>query len=345
MTIVDEAMLQALGIQTAGGNDREIKAYCPVHIHVKGHEASSPKWYMNRATGAWICFSCQQRGSLYSLVDIMGGDLSMIEEAIDASAVAKIHNKRVISAEDDDVVEEAAPEVYISEYAFSKFPYPHKAIRQLRDIRKDACAEYNVRWDPEGNCFLIPLYDVRTRTLIGWQEKAKGYFMNVPKGVDKKGCLFGYQQFFRGTMIVMESPLDVIRCASHGVHGGVAVMGSYTSKEQIEAMVAAADDDIILAFDNDEAGVIARDYVADTLKAQRLAKVRYFNYPGPAEKFGKDIGELEWSHVVEGLRTASSLLRSNAKRPAGPVKMTSSSDPRNRSTTWKSKSTTGRKSR
>ena len=309
--MISEALLEGLGVETAGGNDREIKAYCPVHHLKKGRGSSSPKWYMNRATGAWICFSCQQRGSLQHLVELLGGDAEILEEVEYDVMRQKLHKN-----EDDDV-KVAEPEVYISDYAFSKQPLPPLKVCEARDITPSVCAEYNVRWDKTGKHFLIPLYTTDGGKFVGWQEKSKRYFNNVPPSVPKAKCLFGYQQFHRGEMIMVESPLDVLRLAQHGITGAVATLGSYVSKEQIDAALSAATK-FVLAFDDDEAGDTANQTIAEEFDRRNI-DYRRFRYPrrnriGNSKAKFKDIGELPIEDVRYGLSRASSITSTKTLR-------------------------------
>lgn len=312
-----EDVLTGLGVELAGGSDREIRAICPVHHLVKGRPDTRPSWYMNRATGAWICFSCHQSGSLPHLVELLGGDQETLREVVRDATVRTIEEIRASrpDPDDDDVAESETPRVYISEYGFGKNPLPPKMVRKLRDIKGPMCAKYNLRWSIDDRVFLIPLYDCLTHSLIGWQEKSKGYFMNVPEGVDKSLCLFGYQQYSRGDLVVVESPLDVVRLAGYGI-SAVATMGSYVSEAQIDAIARAVPDkySIVLAFDDDDAGDLARDHTYRVLRAESLgASLKVFQYPphnrqpNGKHQFGKDPGELEIRHIIIGLESAGRL--------------------------------------
>lgn len=305
MAMVTEDLLEQLGVSTAGGSDREIRALCPVHALVTGKEDTRPSWYMNRTTGAWLCFSCHQKGSLFHLIELMGGDEEMLSEARRGAMVQTMEEIRA-RVEDDEP--EPEHKIYISEYGFAKNPLPPKRARLQRDIKKVDCERFNLRWDAEGMCFLIPLVDIDTGMLIGWQEKAKGYFMNVPTSVEKSDCLFGFQQYNRGDLIVVESPLDCVRLAQYRLNA-VATMGSYVSARQLEAIAEAVDAKhrIILAFDNDDAGHTARDYARRSLRSLSNAPVRCFTYP--SAKLGKDPGELPIEAVVAGVERASSIVR------------------------------------
>lgn len=315
-----EDVLIGLGVELARGSDREIRGYCPVHHLVKGRPDSNPSWYMNRATGAWLCFSCHQGGSLPYLVELLGGDNETLREVKREAlgrTIQTIEELRAQRVDEEEDVEPAKPEIYISDYGFTRNPLPPKYIRKRRDIKGSVCERFNLRWNIEEKCFLIPLYDCATHTLIGWQEKASGYFMNVPEGVDKSLCLYGYQQYSRGDLVVVESPLDVIRLGGHTVAdrpiNAVATMGSYVSKQQLDAIAAAVPDNasIILAFDDDEAGDIATTHVYRALRAMHLAaSLKVFKYPlgnrraNGTHRWGKDPGELPIEYVVAGIETA-----------------------------------------
>jgi len=301
--MIDADTLIALGVDITGGSDKELQGYCPVHHLTKGREASSPKWYMNRETGAWLCFSCGQRGSLNHLVELLGGDAELLD-----SIVIDVSRTKLARTDDDAVVAKPEPKVYISDYKFAKNPLPPSWVLQQRDVTREACELYNVRWDKDGKCFLIPLYTVDGSRLVGWQEKSRGYFNNVPPEVPKSECLFGFQQFTGREMIYVESPLDVVRLATYGIYGAVATMGSYVSNVQIDAGLRAAEK-FVLAFDDDEAGDTARDTMARKLDAQQVT-YRLFRYPrgnriGNAKAKFKDIGELPVEDVRTGLAKAS----------------------------------------
>lgn len=306
--MIEQAVLDALGVTVAGVSEREIRAYCPVHHLVKGRADNHPSWYMNRATGAWICFSCQQRGSLYTLVHLMGADPSIIDDVPSMVLKAAITrwNAEMHDVEDTPEPEAADEGVYVSEYAFSRNPFPPKFFRQQRDITKDLCAEYNVRWDREGACFLLPVYNF-DGVLMGWQEKSNGYFKNVPDGLRKRESLFGFQ-LLGGAAIVVESPLDVVRLARHGIRGGVATYGSYVSDEQLDALTAATDE-ILLAFDNDVAGHEATDQVRRRLRKRSIVP-KVIAYP--KKRHGKDPGEWPAELLWPAIKQASTLIRKGA---------------------------------
>ena len=297
--LIDADYLEALGIQTAGGNDRDIRGYCPVHHLVKGRPDSNPSWYMNTTTGAWLCFSCNQRGSLRMLVDLLGLDTSLVDDV--TLEVAKANVKKWKEPEPEKKTE---PEVFISEYGFNQNPYPPRVMRERRDFTKEQAKAYNVRWSKEGRCFLIPVYEFGPLgKLLGWQEKSKGHFNNVPKGMEKSQSLFGYGALYNPKRVVLvESPLDVLRMARHGVHGGLATYGAYVAKSQLAALGDHLNvTEVVLAFDNDEAGQAATEHCARELRG--VVDVRYCRYP--SKKLGKDPGEWPPEAMLRAINDAS----------------------------------------
>ena len=295
MSYISAEMLQSLGVDVTGGDGgRNIQARCPVHHLVTGRPDNHPSWYMAVETGAWICFSCKQRGSLYTLLDLMDVDREVLGEL----PVRMLEDRAARLAEEE--IKEAEPErVYISRYAFRKNPHPPLKLLDLRDIAFDSCVTHDVRFDTSKRCLLIPIYAF-TGELLGWQEKASGgYFLNVPDEVKKSHSLFGYDQL-HDRAIVVESPLDVCRLTSYGLDGGVATFGSEVSNLQVEAIANQARR-AILAFDEDYAGHQATESVSRRLTDMGV-EVLYFRYPRKHE--GKDPGELSYKSLITGLANA-----------------------------------------
>jgi len=124
------------------------------------------------------------------------------------------------------------------------------------------------------------------------------FFRNQPVGVPKSNALFGYKQYKGGDMIVVESPLDVVRLASVGISGGVSTYGAIVSMQQFNIMRGA--DRLIFAMDNDQAGkessvnllILCQEYGVDAW---------FFNYN---QTDMKDVGAMSKSEIVYGLENA-----------------------------------------
>lgn len=137
---------------------------------------------------------------------------------------------------------------------------------------------------------------------MGWQEKGQvnRYFRNRPTGVQKSKTLFGLDVWSGGTMIIVESPLDVVKLSSLGIDGGIATFGASISQDQVDLMRQA--DKLIIAFDNprvDAAGEKAsKDILARTRKEG--FECFFFQYDGDV----KDIGDMTKEQAIIGIESA-----------------------------------------
>jgi len=286
-------VLTSIGIEITNVGEREIGGRCPVHIARTGKADGSPSWSMNAATGAWICFSCGARGSLMGLVqDLTGSDQPAYDyyAAIANMGLERLTMPTVVHRQEADIVQ------------YSKFAdIPQEAL-QKKNLTEDACRMHSVRWDTKNECWVLPLF-TRERELLGWQSKKSGWVRNYPVGVKKSETLFGIERFKGGTAILLESPLDVVRLTSiHSEVQGLASFGAAISVAQINLLEQYADR-LIVAMDNDEAGVLAAKKLFDSLPRFRKG-VLWLNYDGTD---AKDIGDMADEQIVEAISSASAI--------------------------------------
>lgn len=253
MTIQEmEELLERLGITPTGTRGNEVQARCPGHIQRTGHEDRNPSWSINADTGAHICFSCQFRGGLVFLVSYVN--------QIDFEDAKKWLNDGGTLSESFVKATEKKEEIFeellqITEAALAAFVHPPIYALKSRGLHPESAEHYEVLWDTRRSNWILPIRNPHTKVLMGWQEKGYSgrFFRNYPSGIKKSEALFGYHRYTGGTMIVVESPLDVVRLHSLGIDGGVATFGSVVSKEQLNLIRGA--DKIIFAMDADEAGI------------------------------------------------------------------------------------------
>jgi hypothetical protein len=186
----------------------------------------------------------------------------------------------------------------------SAFTVPPEEALQARGLTLEAAQQYRLLWDRHQKNWIIPIRDSNTGKLLGWQEKGydRRYFRNYPVGVQKSHSVFGYEQYGSGDMIVVESPLDVVRLSSLGITGGVAVYGALVSTNQFELIRGA--DRIIFAMDNDEAGKSSTFKLFNLCK-QMEKEAWFFNY---GDSDVKDIGGMSLDEVRYGLDKAKHII-------------------------------------
>lgn len=296
-----EDFLHGLGVETYGARGSEVKALCPGHLEKTGKLDRNPSWSINADTGAHNCFSCGFRGSLQYLVSYLNG-IPMEEAGEWVKTTTSDLSKRLERALAPKKVVEK-PEVDITEANLAAYSTPPAERLFERGLTATAAKYYGILYDTKRECWIIPIRDSSGK-LLGWQEKGatSRYFRNYPTGVQKSISLFGYDKYYEGKMIVVESPLDVVRLASVGVMGGVATYGTSISKEQLSLIKGA--DRVVIAMDNDEAGRSTAKDLVDRAQGL-LMEFWLFDY---SDVDVKDIGAMSKNEIVKGLDRAKHCL-------------------------------------
>jgi 5S rRNA maturation endonuclease (ribonuclease M5) len=296
-------VLSRLNIEIYGSRGDEINAICVAHKDRTGHIDHNPSFWINSDSGAFICFSCQWKGNIYTLISYVEGiDTENASTWIskDSNFLERFQrlntNKEPLKIEEPKIVSESMLKAYIE--------VPIKALAS-RGLTIEAANKHGIVWNRLEDNWVIPLREPLTSKLLGWQEKGymRRYFKNMAN-IKKSEALFGYELYKGGNMIVVESPLDVVRLSSLGICGGVAVMGATVSNTQFKLISGA--DKIIFALDNDPAGHKSTSELIDRCREFGV-EAWFFNYSNTDMK---DIGgmsrfEIEWGinnaqHIVRG---------------------------------------------
>lgn len=299
-----EDTLESLGIEVLSTRGDELQARCPAHKDRTGKEDHNPSWFINADTGAHICFSCQFKGSLMYLIGYINkyydedGNINFKQASEwlnqDAWMIDRLERAINNTPKKDDV---SAP---IDRALLAAFKAPPEYALQSRGLTRAAAELYNILWDDMRKSWIIPILDPNDSSLLGWQEKAYygRFFKNYPTGVKKSNALFGVHTYTADDLIVVESPLDAVRLASVGVLGGVATYGSLLSNKQISLIKNA--DRIIFAFDNDDAGIAAKQKMLRTLEDMWF-EAWFFDYSHTNQK---DVGGMSKDEIMVGLKNA-----------------------------------------
>lgn len=285
-------VLQTAGVEISRIGDREITGRCPVHVRVVGREDRSPSWSINAMTGLWICFSCGSRGTLSSLLRELSGDDSISAQQFLVNAGMQ----RLTTSQESP----ALTPVVVDRDAFFNFERVSDRKCAGRNLHPDIVYRFGVRWNPVNKSWAMPIISSLGQ-LQGWQEKKPGWVRNYPVGVKKGHTLFGIERVRSRTVVLVESPLDVVRFA--GVFdkpNAVASFGATVSDEQRRLLTHIADR-VVIAMDNDEAGLVASKYLYKMMDTPRRG-IRWWNYKGMDVK---DIGDMTDDQIEQGLKTAT----------------------------------------
>lgn len=309
-----ELVLTRLGITPISNRGSEILALCPGHKEITGREDHNPSWWINSDTGAHICFSCGYRGGLWGLIAHVKGlkDANGLLDFADAKDWLYLSFDNItlgLEEDEEEEPEEVFKEVtHIGESRLALFTEPPAHALKARGLTAEAARQYELLWDPAHSNWITVIREPYTNKLLGWQEKghSRRFFRNYPQGVEKSRTLFGFQQYSGGQMIVVESPLDVVRLRSVGITGGVSTYGALVSKEQLSLIREA--DEIVFALDNDDAGRSSSKRMLD-LSFKLGFEAWFFNYSGTDMK---DVGGMSKAEILEGLSSAKHVVNGEA---------------------------------
>ena len=302
MTLEDmKITLSELGIETIDTRGDEIQGACPAHEERTGHVDRNPSWYINATSGAHICFSCGFKGSLYYLVGYVRGFSFDEGEDWDDSTKKLIERMSRLS---HPAVKEEEERSVVTESMLSAFIEPHEPALSSRGLSLRAVRAHQILWDRHNESWIIPVRDP-VGVLLGWQEKGYTgrFFKNQPKGMKKGKSLFGYDEYTGGRMIVVESPLDVVRLTSLGITGGASTYGCVITPEQLNVIRGA--DEVVFALDNDTAGQAASRDMLQRCKELKI-DAWFFDYSGTD---CKDVGGMSKEEILKGLANAKHMLR------------------------------------
>ena len=294
--------LSRLGIEIESTRGDEIQAHCPAHLERTGKTDRNPSWWINADSGAHNCFSCGWKGNLYSLISYVTG-------AEYEKASAWLGSAEALTARYERLFEEKKPiqdVTHITESMLHAFTEPPAEALAARGLTSSAASKYEIKWEARNNNWIIPIRDAHDGSLMGWQEKGydRRYFNNRPAGIKKSETLFGYlQSSGTGPLIVVESPLDVVRLSSVGVDNAVAVFGAKVSHAQFNIIRGA--DRIIFAMDNDEAGRVSSESLLYMSKEMGV-ECWFFHY-GDIDV--KDVGAMSKTEIVDGINKATHMIR------------------------------------
>lgn len=283
-------VLESVGVDVTRAGDREITGRCPVHVRVVGHDDRSPSWSINATTGLWICFSCGARGTLSMLLsELTGDDSASAQKFLIDSGMQRLLSNEVA---DDN------PQ-YVDTQKFFSFQRVSDKRCATKNLDPDAAWQHGVRWDSDVKSWIVPIVSP-SGALLGWQAKKLGWVRNRPNGVEKGKTLFGIERFRSSTAVLVESPLDVVRFSSLGLPAqGLASFGAHVSADQIK-LITHVSDKVIVAMDNDEAGVSSSKRLYSQLSTRQ--GILWWNYTGVS---AKDIGDMTDEEIQWGFENAT----------------------------------------
>ncbi len=315
------AILRHLGIQVSD-TGRYLKSCCPVPYH-PGDGNNSGAWVWAYDQQKWRCYthSCQEEtGS-----DIIGLVMAMKEMAFPHA----IKYLRELKDSDlQDLPPEATPEKVAQKVEENRHIDKHKLSILMPDtyfrgrgISENILAKHRVGYWQKTATFMdrravVPVFDVNNNLVgftgrvimsdeeLGSSDHAKWVhgrdFVTRKAGTFKKtSILYNLNNckdsVTRSSRIyIVEGPIDVWKMEQAGISNVVATLGLSISFEQIQLLVRFGVKDVVLCYDNDDAGDLASKRVKEQIKD-------YFNVIIKQPKDAHDFGEMNTQQILENL--------------------------------------------
>lgn len=268
-----------------GHNGDEAWACCPFHSETK------PSFSVNLRTGKWHCLGCHERGrSINGLIAKIEGLTSDAEvsEFIRYAAVKQVDEIRedlraVLRDRKDNMSRRSLPDTTSTDewriYASGEHPYMLK-----RGFESDTMRAYRIGYDASAQSVTIPVFEHGTCRFVfrrSVRRDARPKYL-YPQNVTKSCYLWGLDKdksVYRGKpVIITEGSLDALWLKQHGYEGAVAILGSFISREQVRKILALDPSEIILFFDNDDAGYDATKHAGKEFLDSGIQRVCYLRY-------------------------------------------------------------------
>jgi DNA primase len=276
-------------LQKVRDSGRNIQVQCPYHGN--GQERK-PSAGILKEDGTFNCFACHEVHTLPEVIsycfgytdDMLGKEgfkwilknfaTVRVEERKDVP-IDVVRNKgntkhnRLDNTSDNQ-------SVYITEEELDKYRYYHKYWRK-RGITDELIIElFDLGYDKETDCITFPVRNVMGNCLFVARRSVKTKWFNYPAGAEKP--LYGLYEICScvtakkvDTVYVTESMIDCLRLWQNKKYA-VALNGT-GSESQFEELRKLPCRHLILATDNDKAGLYARDRIKKAVRNKIITQV------------------------------------------------------------------------
>ena len=287
------------------GND--IQVQCPYH---GGGQERKPSAGIRRNDGLFHCFAC---GEVHTLPEVISFCFGYTDDILGKFgwnwllknfATLEVEERKDVTLDFSRTVSttnNADIERYVTEEELDKYRYYHPYWAERGIVDEDIIELFDLGYDTGAECITFPVRDIKGNCLFVAKRSVKTKFFHYPEGVQKS--LYGlYElhhimmsdanpawsmyQFHQGDakeVIVCESMIDALTCWQYGKYA-VALngLGDELQFKQLRDLPCRK---LILATDNDEAGIKARKRIRKNVGNKIITE-----YIFPKGK--KDINEL-----------------------------------------------------
>lgn len=292
-------ILNKLGAKKINDNGNELRSQCVIH---KGDNDSA--FVVNLETNLWFCFTrCLIGGDLFDLIDAIYKPPTFKANIIMCCDLLGLSfsNEELNSVIERDMKEQREFVQHMVNQTKKKQNNPynlellgtHRTINNYRGFESSILNSYEITYIEELKRVCFPVKD-ETGMVVGASCRAVGNekpkWKHYPANISTGLLLWGIDNIDTTYDIcfLVEGIIDVMKLRELGIQNVVCTFGANITKHQIELLIKKGITNIILMYDNDEAGRKATEKFIDKYRYLFNVKV------ADLESLGvKDPGEIQ----------------------------------------------------
>ena len=251
---------------------------CPFH---KNGQERKPSMGVLKSDGTCHCFSCGWVGSLSEMIsgcfgyDDFGrfGNKWLIKNFLTISVEDREDVEINISRNSNHRNNNMGNKNYVSEDELDSYRYTHPYWKERGIVDENIIELFDLGYDRNTDCITFSIRDIEGHCLFVAKRSVKTKFFNYPEGVEKP--LYGLYELHRQQdsyeeIIVCESMIDALTCWQYGkVAVALNGLGNNLQFKQLRKLPTRK---LILATDNDDAGMKARQRIAKNVTNKILTQ-------------------------------------------------------------------------
>lgn len=272
-----------------GRNGDEAWACCPFHGETR------PSFSVNMRTGKWNCLSCHERGSkIENLVGKLEGldGKGEIEHFLRYVAIKQVDEIRddlrsIMQQRKERLAARGRKDTTCTSEWKHYRGVEHSYLGR-RGFSDRIVRQHRIGYDARARAITIPVFEhgicrFLYRRAVSDQARPKYLY---PEEITKSDYLWGLdlpRSTYRDqTLYVTEGALDALWLRQQGITCTAAVLGSFMSDAQARKIADLDPKEVVLFFDNDEAGYDATEHAGKLLMSYGIRAVFYIRYPRDA---------------------------------------------------------------
>lgn len=260
----------------------EIRCSCPIH---KGDNPTA--FVFNTENKLWYCHThCHTGGDIYDLVmQIEGVDF---KEAV--QRIAEIFNINI----SDMIIQIRSNQTILNTRTWIKTMHSImdlndktikpfditmlgdlKRIKSYRQFNAETLNHFNVQYCVSNKRVLIPIY-IESQLIGVTMRKTNNHpikWLHQPSGLNIGSFIYNQDDIIQNQpLIICEGVFDVLNYWQNGYKNVIATFGCHITAKQ-ERTILLSTSEIILSFDNDDAGVLGTLNSIEMLKSKLNIKI------------------------------------------------------------------------